>query len=293
MESQIHLAFQPHPRLTLVYTTDGFSTDPNPRVTREAWGMIGIGNDHFVRFGVFRNPFGLRMDDHTVSTRNAFIEFQPQPKFLALPYDPRIADQGVEVGGGRGPWQGRLAFTNGSSFPLGPRPHAQALAGKLVYHASAFESGLSGYDDWVQPASTPPSRVRASRWGYYLLTHRSKMSFIGEVISGTDRNASTAAGPPYSNVNRFAWFAEGDYQVNRGVNVRLRYDRLEGNRVADEAVAEQSSFNRYALEGEVVPVPFAEIRWTLRLIDPVAEQTSTGVTRDTEKQAYIQLHFSY
>ena len=34
MESQIHMAFQPHPRLTLVYTTDGFSTDPTPRVTR-------------------------------------------------------------------------------------------------------------------------------------------------------------------------------------------------------------------------------------------------------------------
>ena len=56
----------------------------------------------------------------------------------------------------------------------------------------------------------------------------------------------------------------------------------------------QSSYNQYALEGEVVPVPFAEIRWTLRLLDPVAAKDVTGtVDRDTEKQAYIQFHFSY
>ncbi|HEY6196498.1 MAG TPA: hypothetical protein VI504_15810 [Candidatus Eisenbacteria bacterium] len=294
MESQIHLAFQPHPRLTLVYTTDGFSTDPNPRVTREAWGMIGLGADHYLRAGVFRSPFGLRMDDHTTATRNGFTEFQ-SPRGFALPYDPRIADQGVEVGGSHGDWQGRVAFTNGTSFPLGgPRPHAQTFAGKLAYHEQDFESGVSGFDEWDPPvASALPSRVRASRWGYYGLAHRGAASLIGEVVSGTDQIATTAAGPPRFRVNRLGWFVEGDYQANRACNFRLRYDRLEGNRVADTAVREQSSYNRYALEGEVVPVPFTEIRWTLRLIDPVAEKTVAGVTRDSEKQAYVQFHFSY
>src|SRR5580765_3738456 len=57
MESAIHLVFQPHPRLTLVYTNDGL--DDGPRVTREAWGMVGIGNC-YLRAGEFRVPFGLR-----------------------------------------------------------------------------------------------------------------------------------------------------------------------------------------------------------------------------------------
>ena len=293
MESQIHMAFQPHSRLTLVYTTDGFGTDPNPRVTREAWGMIGLGNDHFLRAGVFRSPFGLRMDDHTVATRNGFTEFQ-SPRGFALPYDPRVADQGVELGGAHGDWSGRLAFTNGTSFPLGgPRPHAQTVAGKLAYHESSFESGLSGYDEWVAPLPAASSRVRASRWGYYLLTHRGKASLIGEVVAGTDRNAGSPAGPPYSRLNRLGWFVEGDYQMSRGCNVRARFDRLEGNRAADPGVRGQSSYTRYALEGEVVPVPFAEIRWTVRLIDPSADKTVAGVDRETEKQAYVQLHFSY
>jgi hypothetical protein len=37
-------------------------------------------------------------------------------------------------------------------------------------------------------------------------------------------------------------------------------------------------------------VPFCEFRWTLRLIDPVADKPGYN---DNEKQAYIQVHLSY
>ena len=74
------MAFQPHPRLTLVYTQDGFET--GARVTREAWAMIGLTPDYYLRAGVFRSPFGLRMDDHTVATRNGFTDFQPLGAFV-------------------------------------------------------------------------------------------------------------------------------------------------------------------------------------------------------------------
>ena len=42
-----------------------------------------------------------------------------------------------------------------------------------------------------------------------------------------------------------------------------------------------------------MPVPFAELRWALRLITPRAATDAFGVTRETEKQAYLQFHFSY
>ena len=292
MESQLHLAFQPHPRLTMVYTQDGFGSDA--RTTREAWGMITLWPDHYLRAGVFRVPFGLRMDDHTVATRNGFTEFQPRA--FALPYDPRVPDQGVEMGGSHGDFQVRLAYTDGTSFPLtggpDPRAHAQTFSGKIVYNEPDYSVGVSGFDEWV-PANGVASRVRASRWGTYVLAHRGAVSLIGEVIAGTDRLSASAAGAPYTPVNRLGWFVEGDYQANRACNFRARFDRLEGNRVGDIAVREQSSYNRYAIEGEIVPVPFTEIRWTLRLIDPVADKDPFGATRDTEKQGYVQLHFSY
>lgn len=285
MESSILLAFQPHERLSLVYTTDGLNG--TPRVTREAWGMIGLGNNHYLRAGQFRIPFGLRIDDHTVASRNGFLDFQTRNS--VLPYDPRLTDQGVELGGSHGSHFGRIAFTNGLSNILsaGPRLHAQTVSAKIGYSGPVFQDGYSGYDEWDQSAA-PGDRIRASRWGWYGLAHRAQWSLLAEVVAGTDRLRT--AGPTDQRINRLGYFAEADYQLNRGVNFRVRYDRLETDRSSNSVVRDQNSFNRYALEGEVVPVPFAEIRWTLRMIDPVAELPANP---NREKQAYVQFHFSY
>jgi hypothetical protein len=302
METQLHMAFQPHSRLTLVYTSDGFGTQNNPfgggaRVNREAWGMLGLGANHYLRVGIFRVPFGLRMDDHTVATRNAYTEFQSNPndpRSKVLPYDPRIGDEGIELGAQKGEFQGRLAYADGGSFIFAssPQAHAQALSGKIAYVDAKYQVGVSGYDNWL-PATTAGGRVRASRWGTYVVTHPGRVSLIGEVVAGTDELSPVAAGAPESKQNRMGYFVEGDYQMNRATNFRLRYDHMDGGGV-NEAASDQASLNRYAVEGEVVPVPFCELRWTLRLIDPVADKDPTGtVDRDTEKQAYIQFHFSY
>jgi len=284
MESAIHMAFQPHPRLTLVYTNDGL--DNGPRVTREAWGMVGIGSDYYLRAGVFRVPFGLRMDDHTVATRNGFLDFQGGGR--VLPYDPRFGDEGMEVGGTRGLYFGRIAFTNGVSSPIGGgSTHAQAVSGKIGSAGSSFQYGLSGYDEWDEARSFR-DRTRASRWGWYGTAHRGQASLIGEVVAGTDQYASSSFGRSASDkTNLLGWFVEADYQANRALNVRARYDRMETNRSTDPVTRDDFSYSRYALEGDVVPIPFAELRWTLRLIDPDLS------TKDSEKQAYLQLHFSY
>jgi len=59
------------------------------------------------------------------------------------------------------------------------------------------------------------------------------------------------------------------------------------DRAADPVIRDASTYHRYALEGEWVPVPFAELRWTLRYLDP------KDPTQDIERQAYLQFHFSY
>jgi hypothetical protein len=84
-----------------------------------------------------------------------------------------------------------------------------------------------------------------------------------------------------------AGFVELDWAARREVNVRARYDRVVLDRGADPVTRDGSTYHRYALEGEWVPVPFAELRWTLRYIDP------KGPIGDDERQAYLQFHFSY
>lgn len=288
MESSLHFAFQPHPRLTLVYSHDGF--DEFAVVTKEAFGILSLTRDLYLRAGQFRVPFGLRLDDHTVATRNSFLDFETGQAFL--PYDPRRTDRGVEVGGSRGPWFGRASFTDGASNPLGfANTNAQAEAAKLGFNLSHVQGAASFYDDYSYGVG-PAQRVRATRWGYYGLGHAGPFAFLGEIAAGTDRFVASSPGPDV-RVNLLAGWAEADYSPARAYNFRVRYDRLELDRASDPAVRDQNTYNRYALEGEVVPVPFAEIRWALRLIDPVATRDVFNQPLNNEKQGFIQFHFSY
>src|SRR5258706_3104140 len=86
MENDIHLAFQPHPKLTAVYTMYATDAAGGTFRTNEAFGMIGgMPANGYVKVGRFRTPFGLRMDDHTVATRTGFLDFIGGGSFL--PFD--------------------------------------------------------------------------------------------------------------------------------------------------------------------------------------------------------------
>jgi hypothetical protein len=73
--------------------------------------------------------------------------------------------------------------------------------------------------------------------------------------------------------------------------VRTRFDYMVTDRSSDPVVRDATTFSRFALEGEWVPVPFAELRLALRHIDYKENQGFFGV--DNENQAYLQFHFSY
>lgn len=292
MENSLHIAFQPHPRLTLVYTTELNVIAGNLAQPKDAWGMIGgFPLEGYLKAGRFRTPYGLRMDDHTVATRNGFLDFLNQQSFL--PFDPRNPDQGIELGASRGPFFGRMAYTNGASDPFGVSGNtfAEAKTVKLGYNAPFYQAALSLYDDYRKETA---SLRRATRWGYYGMTHRGPFSVLGEIGAGTDEREVPS--PPFgSKINKLAYFGELDYAPRRTVNVRARYDHLELDRSSRQSVRDNKTYSRYALEGEVVPVPFGELRWTLRHVDYKKDQFSfvSGKKVDNENQMYLQFHFSY
>jgi hypothetical protein len=288
MENSVHLAFQPHPRLTLVYSFDAFSTGPS-NVTRnkEGFGMIGgFPLNGYIKAGRFRTPFGLRLDDHTVATRNGFLDFGDQSS--VLPYDPRFPDMGVEVGADRNGFFGRLAYTNGDADVFGGG-FAGAKTLKLGYNHPRAQVAASFYDDYRKETFNPVQR--ATRWGAYGLTHAGPFSALGEVVAGTDEGQ-----PPTPDVvsgpkrNLLAWFGELDYTPVRWFNGRLRYDKLITDRSSDPALRDAATHQRYAVEAEYVPVPFAELRWALRWID---HQDEAAYGFKNETQSYLQLHLSY
>ena len=290
MESGIHITFQPHPRLTLVYTNDVFSTSGSAAAFRqkEAFGMIGgFPFDAYVKAGRIRIPFGLRMDDHTVATRVGFLDFVTGQSFL--PFDPRLPDMGFEVGAERSGLFGRAAYTNGRANVLSGG-YAETKTVKLGYRASFQESGVSLYDDYAKKPGFGQAQ-RQTRWGYYGLTHWRELALLGEVAAGTDEAEPPAGTVTGAKTNLLAGWAELDYAPSRSVNLRTRYDYMVTDRSSDPLVRDGNTFSRWALEGEWVPVPFAELRGTLRHIDYKENQGPLGV--DNENQAYLQLHFSY
>jgi hypothetical protein len=283
MENALHLAFQPFSMLTMVYTRDGFDQGSK---SQDAFGMISGGPwSSYLKAGRFRTPFGLRMDDHTVATRNGYLDFLSTPGVLPrfLPYDPRNPDMGIEVGGESKGLFARASYTNGETHPFNPPPvapsRAQAKAAKVGYVTSSFQAAASFYDDFRdKPGFVNP--FRATRWGAYAMGHMGAVSALLEVDAGTDEYQGGAK----NNLN--AGFAELDWTPKRWINVRARYDRLnlgvgDGTFVTDEQI-----YDRYALEGEWVPVPFAELRATVR-------QISQQDGPYDETQGYLQFHFSY
>jgi hypothetical protein len=290
MESNLHLAFQPHPRLTLVYSLDAFSSGPSNVVSgKEAFASIGgFPLNGFLKAGRFRTPFGLRMDDHTVATRNGFLDFGSQARFL--PYDPRFPDMGIELGADHAGWYGRLALTNGSAdVTFGG--FAGAKTAKLGYVSPHYHGAVSFYDDYRKEGSL---LKRATRWGYFGMAHAGPVAVVGEVAAGTDETDPGFAGIPGvatgPRTNLLAWFAELDVTPVRWLNTRARYDRLVTDRATDAAARDAATHSRYALEADWVPVPFAELRWVLRWID---HQDETAYGYRDETQSYLQLHLSY
>ena len=297
MENAIHIAFQPHSRLALVHTRDGGAA-------KESFGWIGgFPLDGYLKVGAFRNPFGQRMDDHTVATRNGFLDFfypaqgfQPYGSFVRerwLPYDPRFTDTGVEAGGGRGSFYGRAAYTNGSADLRFGNTFAETKAIKFGFVRPWMQAGLEFYDQFIKTGS--PTLNRATRWATFGSFTQGPFVLLGEIGAGTD---DMVAG---GKVNNLAGFAELNWHPSRVLNFRGRFDYLNLDRDAStiEGYAipvsrtELNTHTRYALEGEVLPVPFAELRWTLRYIDHRADRDPLNNEIVDEKQAYLQMHFSY
>jgi hypothetical protein len=296
MESSIHLAFQPHSKLTLVYTLDAFSSTQafsGGFRSKEAFGLIGSAGGLYLKLGRFRTPFGLRMDDHTVATRRGFLDFGTDVAFL--PYDPRQPDMGIEVGGTRGAFFGRASWTDGAGDALSYGSRAGAFTGKLGLRARGVQVAGSLYDDQrddgTLDAFAGDGYRRTTRWGLYALGHAGPVALLGEWAAGTDQvHGPPSSMPPGSKVNRNAWWLEADWGPRRWINLRARYDQLVLDRAEDEAVRDASTHSRFELGADWSPVPFAELRASLRFID---HKDATAYGYPDETQAYLQAHFTY
>ena len=264
MQGALYATFAPHPNLTVTMNHD-------LREVRDAWGMIhSLPMGLYVKAGQFRVPFGLRIDDHTGAMRAGFRDAAVGSFGTSgfLPYDPREVEGGLEVG--FTPTFGFLAsaaITNG-----GPAfaNDAQSLTGKVSYVGSRFSAGVSGYHNYM--SSTRRREVRGSL--YAGLNVLPKLQLLAETgIGQGDDGAGTTTDPR-------GLYAEADYRLAREWNVRAKYDFID----LDHNVAGRAQ-ERYTLETDWTPVPFADLKLSLRRVVPE--------DAPDENQLLLQWHFYY
>jgi len=267
MQSAVYLTARPHDHLLLAWSLD--FNELTGSKTRDAYGMIdGLPHGLYIRAGQFRNPFGLRLDDHTAGTRYGFLS-PPFDAGGALPFDPRQPEAGIEVGAGGQPQQffGVLAVQNGAGA-FANDVHTETV--KLGINHRPITAAISGYDQYASS-----THERFTRWGAYALWgYAQKVSLTAEAVGGENKAPSGA-------VTRVAGlYLEGGYTYSRSLTFNARYDFLDENRDADGLAAE-----RYM--GEVVwtMVPFADLRMSYRHITPEMA--------GDEDQGLAMFHFYY
>jgi len=264
MQGALYATFAPHPNLTITLNHD-------LRQVRDAWGMIhDLPLGLYIKAGQFRVPFGLRIDDHTGAMRAGFREASVGSFGTSgfLPYDPRDVEGGLEVG--LTPTFGLLAsaaITNGGAAFVN---HAQALSGKVSYFGSRFLGGISGYHNYT--SSTGRSETRGSLYGG--LTVLPDLQLLAEAgIGRGDDGAGTLTDPK-------GLYAEADYRIGRAWLVRAKYDFID----LDHRVAGRAQ-ERYTVETDYTPVPFADLKLSLRRVVPE--------DAPDENQLLLQWHFYY
>jgi hypothetical protein len=78
---------------------------------------------------------------------------------------------------------------------------------------------------------------------------------LGEYGRGTTEGS-------FLTVNNDAAFAEAVYRVNRGVQVRAKYDWMDSNRDAGGSIT-----RRYGGELDLIPMPFVQVQLLGRYYD--------------------------
>ena len=239
MQANLRVAVTPIDYLSIVgshglYLQSGGSASA-PYVAREWYGLFqGLPYNAFIQVGKFRNPFGLRQEDHT--------SFLRSEDFLS--FDSQVEDAGIAVGStGRNGWF-EFAYTNGEGAF---EERAQALAGKVAWSYPYLQGGLSGYHRYDES-----SDAAFDRWSLYLTRTFGQLTLLGEYGRGTTEST-------FATVNNDAAFAEAVYRVNRGVQVRGKLDWMDSNRGEGGSIT-----RRYAGELDLIPMPFVQVQLSAR-----------------------------
>ncbi len=237
-----------------------------------------LPNNGYIKVGAYSPNFGIRLDDHTAYTRGGdlgllFTTGQKQ----GLIYEPRYTETGVEAGLYFSDW-GFLTASAGNSlnypFPVEFVKDPTYTANlKLSPHIPGLNLFIGGsFADFKNIVEHASNFTDTKMYGGYIGLGIGNFTLMGEYDIANDYVAL--------NTKSSALMIEGSYNITRGLDAVVRYDRFDPN-----TFISKDEVSRVVLEADFYPYSFIEIRPMYRI------QMETPAVRNNSFE--LQFHFYY
>lgn len=234
--------------------------------SREAFALLdGLPGRIYVKAGRFFAPFGWRLLDD-----KAFIR-------AATGYNFSSPDDGVEIGWTPGRLSSSLAVTNGNGGASEADDNKQVSL-LSAWTSDRFRAGASGSLNRTDTESRQlAGALLGVRFGPVVL--------LGELDAGVSESL-TGTPPPGSidtTVRQLIGYAEADWLVHQGLNLKAQVDYLDPDRSQ-----EGDEVNRVGGGVEATPSPYIQLRLLWHRTDRPGEVR--GVTYEDDREIVAELH---
>jgi hypothetical protein len=241
-----------------------------------------LPNNSYIKVGAYSPNFGIRLDDHTAYTRGGDLGLLTG-RIQGLIYEPRYTETGIELGYYFSSW-GFLTASAGNSlsgfdrnypYPLefmkDPTYTANLKISPHIVNGVNLYLGGSFADFKYSPLYGPPYHD-VNMYGPYLGIGIGDFILMGEYDMAKDY---LMVGSKSS-----ALMVEGVYNLIRGLDAYVRYDRFDPN-----LDAKKDDVSRFVLGLEFFPYSFVEIRPMYRI-----QMETPSVANNSFE---FQFHFYY
>ncbi len=229
---------------------------PGGSLTREAFALITLGEEHYLKAGTFVLPFGLKLQDDTALVRQA-----TQVNFAN-------SDRGVEWGYRRGRVAVQGAITNGGGGAANNDRKFQ-FTGRVEYLRGSWRVGAA----YLLNDAVDGRRRMGGLFGGW---QAAGYGILFEVDGIRD-----AVG--MEDVDQLVTLVELNKEIAQGYNLKLTAEYLDPQRDYRE-----NERTRHSLLLEYTPFAFLQVRTGMRFGDDIPQRPQDRFT-----QVLAQLHFYF
>jgi hypothetical protein len=248
-------------------------------IINQFWEAYGVAhflpNNSYIKVGTYSPNYGIRVDDHTAYTRGGDLGFISNLN-QGLIYQPGYTETGIEIG----------AYFSNDLFLTASvgNPHPGLFSSDPAYTASLqytpviahkipllIGGSFTTFKGLLGPlrfSTFPKVKMYGGFWGFGI----GDFTLLGEYDIAKDYNViGTSAN---------ALMVKGNYQIIKGLEAAVRYDRFDPNDNVNKDKAQ-----RWIFGFEIYPYSFIEIRpqYRLQIENP-----------DIKNNSFIvQFHFYY